>query len=143
MCHAADFRVVRHPASIPGSSDAGAHLTSYCGVDFSTRLLTDYAGSAISLEDAVRRLATIPAQMYGFVDRGTVLTGSAADLVVWDPARLGVGPTRWSDDFPAGGGRFVVESTGYRALVVNGAVLLDDGADTGARAGAVLRPCTV
>ena len=136
-------RVVRHPASIPGSSDAGAHLTSYCGVEYSTRLLTEYAGSAISLEDAVRRLATIPAQMYGFVDRGTVRAGSAADIVVWDPARLGVGPTRWSDDFPAGGGRFVVESTGYRALVVNGVVLLDDGADTGARAGAVLRPCTV
>jgi N-acyl-D-aspartate/D-glutamate deacylase len=60
--------------------------------------------------------------------------------VVWDPSRLGVGPTRWADDFPAGGGRFVVESTGYRAVVVNGSVLLDDGVDTGARAGAVLRP---
>jgi N-acyl-D-aspartate/D-glutamate deacylase len=133
-------RVLRHPASIPGSSDAGAHLTSYCGVDYSTRLLTEYADRAIPLEDAVRRLATIPAQMYGLADRGTVRAGGAADLVVWDPARLGVGPTRWADDFPAGGGRFVVESTGYRALVVNGSVLLDDGADTGARAGRVLRP---
>jgi N-acyl-D-aspartate/D-glutamate deacylase len=132
-------RVVQHPASLPGSSDAGAHLTSYCGVDFSTRLLTEYAGSTLSLEDAVRRLATIPAQMYGFADRGTVRAGSAADLVVWDPARLGVGPTRWADDFPAGGGRFVVEATGYRALVVNGSLLLDEGVDTGARAGEVLR----
>ena len=133
-------QVVRHPASLPGSSDAGAHLTSYCGVDFSTRLLAEYAPDVISLEDAVRRLATIPAQMYGFADRGTVRAGSAADLVVWDPSRLGVGPTRWADDFPAGGGRFVVESTGYRALVVNGSVLLDEGVDTGARAGEVLRP---
>jgi N-acyl-D-aspartate/D-glutamate deacylase len=63
-----------------------------------------------------------------------------ADLVVWDPARLGVGPTRWSDDFPAGGGRFVVESTGYCTTIVNGAVLFDDGSDTGARAGRVLTP---
>ena len=133
-------QVVRHPASLPGSSDAGAHLTSYCGVDFSTRLLAEYAPDVISLEDAVRRLATIPAQMYGFADRGTVRAGSAADLVVWDPSRLGVGPTRWAADFPAGGGRFVVESTGYRALVVNGSVLLDEGVDTGARAGEVLRP---
>jgi len=136
-------RVVQHPASIPGSSDAGAHLTSYCGVDFSTRLLTEYVPDVISLEDAVRRLATIPAQMYGFADRGTVRAGSAADLVVWDPARLGVGPTRWADDFPADGGRFVVESAGYRALVVNGSVLLDDGVDTGARTGEVLRPRAV
>jgi N-acyl-D-amino-acid deacylase len=91
----------------------------------------------------VRRLATIPAQLYGFTDRGTVAAGRAADLVVWDPARLGVGATRWADDFPAGGGRFVVESTGYRLLVVNGEVLLDDGVDTGVRAGRVLCPTPI
>ena len=134
-------QVVRHPASLPGSSDAGAHLTSYCGVDFSTRLLAEYAPDVISLEDAVRRLATIPAADVRLRrSAAPCRAGSAADLVVWDPSRLGVGPTRWAADFPAGGGRFVVESTGYRALVVNGSVLLDEGVDTGARAGEVLRP---
>jgi N-acyl-D-aspartate/D-glutamate deacylase len=132
--------VLRNPASLPGSSDAGAHLTSYCGVDYSTRLLTEYVGHTLSLEDAVRRLATVPAQLYGFADRGTVQVGAAADLVVWDPERLGVGATRWSDDFPAGGGRFVVASTGYQALLVNGAVVRCDDEDTGARTGQVLRP---
>ena len=132
--------VVRHPASLPGSSDAGAHLTSYCGVDFSTRLLSEYVPDVISLEDAVRRLATIPAQLYGFTDRGWLGAGAHADLVVWDPAALGVGATRWSEDFPAGGGRFVVDATGYRALVVNGEVVRADGVDTGARPGRVLRP---
>jgi N-acyl-D-aspartate/D-glutamate deacylase len=53
-----------------------------------------------------------------------------------------VGATRWADDFPAGGGRFVVESHGYRAVIVNGRPLLEDGVDTGARAGRVLRPGT-
>jgi N-acyl-D-aspartate/D-glutamate deacylase len=133
-------RVLRHPASLPGSSDAGAHLTSYCGVDFSTRLLSQYVPEVLALEEAVRRLATIPAQMYGFEDRGRIAADCAADLVVWDPERLGVGATRWADDFPAGGGRFVVESSGYRAVIVNGQPLLDDGVDTGARAGRVLRP---
>ena len=140
---AATEKVLRHPASLPGSSDAGAHLTSYCGVDYSTRLLTEYVPSVLSLEEAVRRLATIPAQLYGFADRGVIAPGAAADLVVWDPARLAVGATRWADDFPAGGGRFVVEAHGYRALIVNGAVLLADGVDTGARAGQVLRPAAV
>ena len=137
---AATEEVLRHPASLPGSSDAGAHLTSYCGVDFSTRLLTEYVPTVVTLEEAVRRLATVPAHLYGFVNRGVVRPGAMADLVVWDPARLGVGPTRWSDDFPAGGGRFVVESTGYCTTIVNGAVLFDDGSDTGARAGRVLIP---
>ena len=88
----------------------------------------------------MRRLSTIPAQLYGFVDRGWVGAGAWADLVVWDPQELGVGATRWSEDFPAGGGRFVVDATGYRALVVNGAVVRDADGDTGARPGRVLRP---
>jgi N-acyl-D-aspartate/D-glutamate deacylase len=131
--------VLRHPSTLPGSSDAGAHLTSYCGVDYSTRLLSEYVPGVLPLEEAVRRLATIPAQLYGFRDRGVVRPGAWADLVVYDPARLAVGPTRWLRDFPAGGGRFVVEARGYRALVVNGAVVQRDGIDTGARPGLVLR----
>ncbi len=132
--------VLRHRGTLPGSSDAGAHLTSYCGVDYSTRLLAEYVPDVLPLEEAVRRLATIPAQLYGFRDRGVLRPGAWADLVVYDPARLGVGATRWLRDFPAGGGRFVVDSVGYLALVVNGAVVRREGADTGARPGRVLRP---
>jgi N-acyl-D-aspartate/D-glutamate deacylase len=131
--------VLRHPSTLPGSSDAGAHLTSYCGVDYSTRLLSEYVPDVLPLEEAVRRLATIPARLYGFRDRGVVRPGAWADLVLYDPARLAVGPTRWLRDFPAGGGRFVVEAEGYRALIVNGAVVRRDGVDTGARPGRILR----
>ncbi len=46
---AATEEVLRHPSSLPGSSDAGAHLTSYCGVDFSTRLLTEFVPSVLTL----------------------------------------------------------------------------------------------
>jgi N-acyl-D-aspartate/D-glutamate deacylase len=42
-------------------------------------------------------------------------------------------------DFPAGSGRYVVDATGYRAVIVNGETLLRDGADTGRRPGVVLR----
>ena len=87
-----------------------------------------------------RRLATIPAQLYGFATAARLGAGARADLVVWDPSELGVGATRWSEDFPAGGGRFVVDAKGYLALVVNGEVVRADGVDTGARPGRVLRP---
>jgi N-acyl-D-aspartate/D-glutamate deacylase len=78
--------------------------------------------------------------MYGFVDRGTLRPGAWADLVVWDPARLASGATRWAQDFPAGGGRFVVDSQGYVALAVNGVIVRRDNEDTGDRPGQVLRP---
>ena len=132
--------IVGHPLTLPGSSDAGAHLASYCGVDYTTRLLTEYVPAALPLETAVARLTAIPASLYGLRDRGVVRPGAYADLVVWDPARLAAGATRWVEDFPAGGGRFVVDAEGYLALVVNGAVVRADGADTGARPGRVVRP---
>jgi N-acyl-D-aspartate/D-glutamate deacylase len=132
--------IVAHPLTLPGSSDAGAHLSSYCGVDYTTRLLTEYVPDALPLESAIARLSAIPASLYGLRDRGVVRPGAVADLVVWDPARLAAGPTRWVEDFPAGGGRFVVDAEGYLALVVNGVVVRREGADTGARPGRVLRP---
>jgi len=137
---AATAQIVAHPLTLPGSSDAGAHLSSYCGVDYTTRLLTEYVPDPVPLEAAVARLSSIPAALYDLRDRGVIRPGAAADLVVWDPARLAVGPTRWVEDFPARGGRFVVDAEGYLALVVNGEVVRRDGADTGARPGAVLRP---
>jgi N-acyl-D-aspartate/D-glutamate deacylase len=132
--------IVAHPLTLPGSSDAGAHLTSYCGVDYTTRLLSEYVPDALPLEQAVARLTSVPAAMYGFADRGVLRPGAWADVVVWDPARLSSGATRWSQDFPAAGGRFVVDAEGYIALVVNGEVVRRDGADTGARSGQILRP---
>ncbi len=136
----ATAEIVAHPLTLPGSSDAGAHLSSYCGVDYTTRLLTEYVPDALPLESAVARLSAIPATLYGLRDRGVVRPGAIADLVIWDPARLAAGATRWVEDFPAGGGRFVVDAEGYLALVVNGEVVRRDGVDSGARPGRVLRP---
>ncbi len=130
--------IVAHHLTLPGSSDAGAHLSSYCGVDYTTRLLTEYVPDTLPLEAAVARLTSVPAALYGWHDRGVVREGAWADLVLWDPARLAAGATRWVEDFPAGGGRFVVDAEGYLALVVNGVVVRRDGTDTGARPGRVL-----
>jgi N-acyl-D-aspartate/D-glutamate deacylase len=132
--------IVAHPLTLPGSSDAGAHLSSYCGVDYTTRLLTEYVPDALSLEAAVARLTSVPAALYGWRDRGVIREGAHADLVVWDPARLAAGATHWVEDFPAGGGRFVVDAEGYLALVVNGVVVRRDGTDTGTCPGHVLAP---
>jgi N-acyl-D-aspartate/D-glutamate deacylase len=131
--------LAQNPLAMAGSSDGGAHLASFVGADYTTRLLTEWVPKPFTLEEAVRRITSIPAQVHGFFDRGVVRPGAWADLVVVDLERLGVGPTHWVEDLPASAGRLVVDAEGYRAVIVNGEVLLDDGAPTGALPGHVIR----
>jgi len=122
-----------------GSSDGGAHLLSFTGADYPTRLLSEWVPDVLTLEEAVRKLTAVPAAVHGLADRGAVREGAWADLVVVDLSRLRAGATRLVHDFPGGSGRFVVDADGYVALVVNGEVLLEGGRWTGALPGQVVR----
>jgi len=132
--------LLEHPLTTPGSSDGGAHVNTFCGADYTTRILTEYAGSeTFSFEDAVRKLTSVPAMTAGIWDRGVVRPGAAADLVLLDRDRLAVGPARLARDLPAGAARLVFDQEGYMATIVNGQVVIDDGKPTGATGGSVLR----
>jgi N-acyl-D-aspartate/D-glutamate deacylase len=131
--------LVRSPVMMAGSSDGGAHLLSFCGADFPTRLLTDWVPEVLSFEAAVARLTSAHAAAYGIRDRGVVRPGAAADLVLIDRARLAAGEARYVEDFPAGSGRYVVDAEGYVAVLVNGTVVLEEGLPTGALPGSVVR----
>ncbi|MDQ1430732.1 MAG: hypothetical protein QOF40_1334, partial [Actinomycetota bacterium] len=93
-------RMIRSPVVMAGSSDGGAHLLSFCGADYTTRLLTEWVPSALTLEQAVARLSAIPARATGIVDRGTLTTDMAADVLVIDRESLGAGSARYVRDFP-------------------------------------------
>jgi len=128
------------PIVMAGSSDGGAHLASFTGADYSTRLLAEWVpAGALSLEQAVWRLSGMPATVHGLRDRGFLRVGAWADVVVYDPATLGAGEAHLARDFPADTERYVVDASGYRAVIVNGQVLVEDGAHTGALPGHVLR----
>jgi N-acyl-D-aspartate/D-glutamate deacylase len=122
-----------------GSSDGGAHLASFTGADYSTRLLAEWVPEAMSLEAAVWRLTGMPATVHGLRDRGTLRPGAWADLVVFDPERLAAGDSYVARDFPAETERYVVGAEGYHYLVVNGEVVLEQGKPTGALPGQFLR----
>ena len=123
-----------------GSSDGGAHVLSFCGADFTTRLITEWVPDVLSLEEAIARLTSVPADAYGIADRGRLAPGCAADLNLIDPERLGTPDApRYVRDFPAGAGRYVVDASGYVATIVNGEVLLENGTWTGATPGTILR----
>jgi N-acyl-D-aspartate/D-glutamate deacylase len=131
--------LLRDPMVMAGSSDGGAHLLSFTGADYTTRLLAEWVPEVLSLETAVQRLTLLPATVHGLAGRGAVREGWAADLVVFDPKKLGVGATRLARDFPADSARYVVDALGYRAVIVNGVPVLEDGRPSGALPGHVLR----
>jgi len=137
---AATEEMIRAPYVMAGSSDGGAHLLSFCGADYTTRLLTEWVPDVLPLEAAVARLTSIPAAATGLRDRGRLAPGAAADVLLIDRARLSTPDApRYVRDFPAGSGRFVADADGYRAVIVNGEVVLADGEWTGATPGTVLR----
>jgi N-acyl-D-amino-acid deacylase len=84
----------------------------------------------LSLEDAVRKMTSLPAQILGIPDRGQVRQGFIADLVVLDPRT--VGPTN-SYEHPKS------YAAGVPYVLVNGVVVISGGAHTGARPGRALR----
>ncbi len=130
---------VADPIVMPGSSDGGAHLASFVGADYTTRLLTDWVPDPLSLEQAIWRNTLMPATVHGIEGRGVLREGAFADLLVIDRDALAAGDSRVACDFPGNTERYVVDAEGYRNVVVNGEVLLEDGKHTGALPGEVLR----
>jgi N-acyl-D-aspartate/D-glutamate deacylase len=129
------------PRAIVGGSDAGAHLDTMCGAIYSTSMLGDgvRARGLLSWEQAVRQLTDIPARLYGLRDRGRLVPGAFADVVVFDPTTIGHEPVRTRNDLPGGASRLYAEARGVRHVLVNGTEIARDGAFTGAAPGAVLR----
>ena len=133
--------VWRDPRAIVGASDAGAHLDMFCMAGYSTFLVGPAVRDLglLSIEEAVHLLTDVPARLYGMPDRGRVEVGAHADLVVFDPDRVGPGAERTLDDLPGGASRIVVESEGVERVLVACTEIVADGAFTGATPGAVLR----
>src|SRR5438034_1293123 len=124
-------RLLMHPATMIGLSDAGAHASQLCDACAPTELLGTWVRErgVLSLEEAVRRLTTQPAEVFGIADRGRLAPGLAADVTVFDPATVGCSPLRRVRDFPASADRLVSDARGIRAVVVNGVVVREDGRD--------------
>lgn len=126
---AAVAEIFTHPRALLGLSDAGAHLTLFCEAGQTSRLLGHWVRErkALSLEEAVRRITAMPAEVFGLRDRGRLAPGLAADLVVFDPATIADHPPEEVHDLPDGGPRLVQRASGIVWSFVNGVPLIRDG----------------
>ena len=84
----------------------------------------------ISLEEAIRKMTTLPASILGLSDRGAIKAGQWADLVLFDPNTVADRAT-FEDPFQY--------PVGIDTVLVNGTVVLDEGKHTNARPGKVLK----
>ena len=125
-----------------GLGDGGAHLDMLCDSGYPTYVLGTWVRErkVLSLEEAVRRMTSDPADFFGIRDRGRLKAGQAADIVIFDPATVGSGgrPERLYD-LPGGAKRMVMRSRGIEYTIVNGEVTWEKGELTGAASGKVLK----
>jgi len=125
----------------PGLADTGAHAGQICDADMSTHYLSYWHRDRklVSLAEAVRRLSGMPASVLGLRERGTLQVGHHADINVFDIDRLASKQPTYERDFPNGAGRLKIGAVGYAATLVNGVVVTEQGTNTGARPGSVIR----
>ena len=119
--------LLRHPAGVVALSDAGAHLIYFCDAGFGLHFLAHWVRETrtFSLEEGVRRLTRDPALRYRIPRRGTLEEGHWADLVLFDPATVGVSALQRQRDLPGGGTRMIRTPLGVHGVWVNGLLVFD------------------
>ncbi|MGH8978994.1 MAG: amidohydrolase family protein [Acidimicrobiia bacterium] len=130
-----------HPSMLVGLGDSGAHVGLIMDASLPTWFLAHWVRDRerFAIEEAVRRLTSDTADLFGIADRGRIASGAFADVNVVDLGALALPIPEYVHDFPAQAGRYVQRSSGYRCTLVNGRVFVEDGTPQGEHAGVTLR----
>ncbi|HEX4737305.1 MAG TPA: amidohydrolase family protein [Allosphingosinicella sp.] len=120
-------RILQDPDNQISLGDAGAHLSFLCEAGFGLHLLGRWVRElgVLTLEEAARRLAGQQANLFGIRERGTLAIGKAADLLLFDPASVGIGPKKRLFDLPGGATRLRTDALGVHGVWVNGRQVAD------------------
>ena len=134
------------PITVMGGSDAGAHVRQIIDAGVPTYALSHWTRDKaaddpkhLPLEFIVKKLTHDSARLFGMTDRGTLQPGAKADVNLIDYNNLGVSYPEMIYDLPAGMPRLMQTATGYEKTFVSGEVVQENGKDTGARPGRIVR----
>ncbi|MCZ6829368.1 MAG: amidohydrolase family protein [Gammaproteobacteria bacterium] len=130
--------------SIISLADTGAHCGVLSDASVPTYLLSYLVrdrerGKRFQLEQAVKMHTRDTARCVGLEDRGTLEVGMKADINIIDFDNLRVHAPQVIYDLPAGGRRIFQAAEGYRATIVAGEVVMEDGVASGALPGKLIR----
>jgi len=124
-------RFIRSPL-VMFCSDGSLRGTHPRGAGSFPRILGEYVRKrrVLSLEAAVRKMSSLPAQRFGLLERGILAVGKKADVVLFDPKTVSDTATVAQPTAPP---------IGIATVIVNGISVLENGKLTGAYSGRVLR----
>ena len=130
-----------NPLVTLGLADAGAHVGQIMDASQPTFFLTYWVRELgrWTIAEAVRRLTSDTADLFGIADRGRLVPGAFADVNVIDFDALSLPIPEYVRDLPNGAGRYVQRADGYDVTIVNGAIAREQGEATGVRPGRLLR----
>jgi len=133
--------IVDDPYVLFGVSDGGAHTKFLTAGRYPTETICKVVRkhAMISLEEAHWRLSALPAQFAGFQGRGVLVKGAPADIICYDYENLEVCKEEIVHDLPAGEWRRIQRAKGYRYILVNGEVTIEDDKETNRFSGRLLR----
>jgi N-acyl-D-amino-acid deacylase len=135
-------RLISDPRTMIGLSDGGAHVNMLCDAGYCTYLLGTWVRErqAMTLEHAIKRITSEPADFFGIKDRGRLKVGLPADVAIFDERKIGSAKrARMQHDLPGGGRRLVMPAEGVEYTIVNGDILYEHGHHSGYLPGQVLR----
>jgi N-acyl-D-aspartate/D-glutamate deacylase len=142
--HATVREMLTDPGTLLGLSDGGAHCGAIVDASVPSFMLSHWGrdrsrGPGLPLPHLVKMQTSETADFFGFDDRGRLKPGLRADVNLIDFEKLRLHQPEVSYDLPAGGRRLVQRVDGYRATLVAGTPVFENGADTGARPGHLVR----
>jgi len=119
--------LLKHPAGVVALSDAGAHLIYFCDAGFGLHFLAHWVRETgtFTLEEGVRRLTSDPSRKYRIPERGRIAPGQWADLLLFEPAKVGITGLERVADLPGGGSRMIRKPRGVHGVWVNGLRVFD------------------
>lgn len=121
-------KLLRHEHAAVALSDAGAHLSFLCDAGFGLHMFGHWARERgdLPIEHAVEAVTSRVADVYRIKDRGRLVPGAWADLLLFDPETVGRGEKRRVADLPAGASRVDMPAVGVKGVWVNGERVVDE-----------------
>lgn len=123
------WELLQDPGNMVSLSDGGAHLTFFCDAGFGMYFLGHWVRDLgkLDLVAAIKKLTSDVADIYGLPNRGRLVEGAYADMILFDPKQIGISNTQRLNDLPSGATRLVRSAPGLHTVWVNGVGVYHDG----------------